>query len=176
MKPTTKKSTSITPHLTVRDVAQAAKFYEAALGFTTKLLLPGGPEGKIMHAEITHGSSSLMLGPESVARGIKAPITAGTTPPVSLYLNVEDVDSAHAQAVKAGAIELLPPSDQFFGARTSIVCDLDGHQWMLAEHRTEVSENAMKTKLTAARLGAKSQAAEQTSKAPLGPIRRTHRV
>ncbi|MFO0722586.1 MAG: glyoxalase/bleomycin resistance/extradiol dioxygenase family protein [Myxococcota bacterium] len=172
----TKKATAITPHLTVRDVAASAKFYESALGFTIKLMLPGGPEGKIMHAELSHGNSTIMLGPESISRGVKAPITSGSTPSVSIYLNVEEIDALHAQAVKTGAIELLPPSDQFFGARTSILCDPDGHQWMLAEHRQEVSESSMKTKITAARLGVKGQTTEHTPKAPAAPVRRPQRV
>ena len=150
-----KKTTAITPHLTVRDVAAAAKFYEKAFGFTIKLMLPGGADGRIMHAEVGHSNCTIMIGPESLERGLRSPLTAGATPPVSLFVYVDGVDAIHARALGAGAKELLPPSEQFFGARTSIVADPDGHQWMLAEHRVELTEDAMKENLAAARLGAK---------------------
>jgi PhnB protein len=136
-----KKSTAITPHLTVRDVAAAASFYEKAFGFTRKFMLPG-PGGRIMHAELVHENCTVMIGPESLERGMRAPITAGGTP-VSLFVYVTDVDALHSRALASGAKELVPPSEQFFGARTSVLLDPDGHQWMFAQHKKEVSVDEM---------------------------------
>jgi PhnB protein len=137
-----KKTTAITPHLTVRDVDTAAKFYERAFGFTRKFALPGAG-GKIMHAEVGHENCTVMIGPESRERGMLAPITAGG-PSVSIFVYVSDVDKQHARAVAAGAKELMPPSEQFFGSRTSLLLDPDGHQWMFAQHKKEVSIEDMK--------------------------------
>lgn len=137
-----KKSTAITPHLTVRDVEAAAKFYEKAFGFTRKFALPGAG-GRIMHAELTHENCTVMLGPESRERGMLAPITAGGSA-VSIFVYVPDVDKQHARAIAAGAKELMPPSDQFFGSKTSLLLDPDGHQWMFAQHKKEVSLDDMK--------------------------------
>lgn len=137
-----KKSTAITPHLTVRDVETAAKFYEKAFGFTRKFALPGAG-GRIMHAELTHENCTVMLGPESRERGMLAPITAGGTA-VSIFVYVPDVEKQHARAIAAGAKELMPPSDQFFGSKTSLLLDPEGHQWMFAQHKKEVSLDDMK--------------------------------
>jgi PhnB protein len=136
------KSTAITPHLTVRDVAQAVTFYEQAFGFKRKFMLPG-PGGRVMHAELVHQDCTVMLGPESPERGMLAPVTSGAVPPVSLFVYVDDVDRLHAQALAAGAHEVLPPNDQFFGARTCLLLDPDGHQWMFATHTREVSVDEM---------------------------------
>jgi len=136
-----KKTTAITPHLTVRDVAAAANFYEKAFGFTRKFMLPG-PGGRIMHAEMGHDNCTVMIGPESIQRGMRSPLTAGGTP-VSLFVYVADVDAVHSRALAAGAKELVAPSDQFFGARTSVLLDPDGHQWMFAQHQKEVSVDDM---------------------------------
>lgn len=141
------KTTAITPHLTVRDVEKAVLFYEQGFGFRVKLKLPGGATNRIMHAEVEHEGCTVMLGPESPDRGMLAPITRGTPPSINLYLAVPSVDEAHARAVQAGATELLPPSDQFFGARTSVVADPDGHQWMLSEQREEMSEQELRDAL-----------------------------
>ncbi|MBM4378983.1 MAG: VOC family protein [Deltaproteobacteria bacterium] len=138
---------SITPHLTVSDIPKAAKFYEAAFGFSPKTMLPGR-SGKIMHGQLTlENGTMLMLGPESEERGFRSPKTAGITSPVSLYLVVRDVDAQHQKAVAAGARELLAPNDQFFGARTSLVLDPDGHQWMLSEEKEELSPEELQAAL-----------------------------
>ena len=145
-----KKTTAITPHLTVRDVEAATAFYEKAFGFKRKFMLPGRG-GRIMHAEVTHEGCTVMIGPESPDRGLLSPLSTGGTP-VSLFVHVEDVDKVHAQALAAGARELLQPDEQFFGARTSVVVDPDGHQWMLAQQKKEVSIDAM---LQATRAGSR---------------------
>ncbi|HYH99742.1 VOC family protein [Hyalangium sp.] len=137
-----KKTTAITPHLTVRDVDAAAKFYEKAFGFTRKFALPGAG-GRIMHAEVGHENCTVMIGPESRERGMLSPISAGGTA-VSIFVYVADVDKQHARALAAGAKELMPPSEQFFGSRTSLLLDPDGHQWMFAQHKKEVSLDDMK--------------------------------
>ena len=141
------KSTALTPHLTVRDVQAAARWYEEALGFRIKLMLPGGPSGEIRHAEVEHEGCTVMIGPESSSRGMLAPRTRGVPPSISLYLYVAEVDGTHARAIGAGAVELVSPSDQFFGARTSVIADPDGHQWMLAEHQQDMSEGEMRSVL-----------------------------
>jgi uncharacterized glyoxalase superfamily protein PhnB len=143
-------SSAISAHLTVRDVKTAAEFYAKAFGFQIKMMLPG-QGGRIMHAQLNHGQSTLMVGPESLERGMKAPITSGLTPPVSMFIYVADVDATHRNAIAAGAKELLSPNEQFFGARTSVVLDPDGHQWMLAQHKKDVSVEEMQKALKGGR-------------------------
>lgn len=137
----------LSPHLTVRDVAESARWYGRALGFQVRLLLPGGADGAIRHAEIERDGAAVMLGPESPERGMLSPRSQGTPPSVSLFLRVASVDTAHARAVAEGAQPLVPPGDQFFGARTAVIADPDGHQWMLAEQRREMSESDLRQAL-----------------------------
>ncbi|HJL42606.1 MAG TPA: VOC family protein [Myxococcales bacterium LLY-WYZ-16_1] len=169
------KTTAVTPHITVRDVEAAARFYERAFGFRIQLLLPGGPHGTIRHAEVGHEGCTIMIGPESPQRGIRAPVDAGGTPPVSMFVYVDDVDAVHQRAVEAGAIELLPPSEQFFGARTCVLADPDGHQWMMAQHQEELSESDMRKRLEESNQGeGASHAADAPRRKPRvqGPIKR----
>lgn len=135
------KSTAVTPHLTVRDVGEAVAFYVEAFGFTRKFILPR-PDGKVMHGEVVHDGCTIMIGPESAERGIRAPVSSGFTP-VSLFVYVDDVDVLHARAVARGARSVLAPNDQFFGARTCLLLDPDGHQWMFAVHQRDVSVDEM---------------------------------
>ena len=108
-----------------------------------------------------------MIGPESPSRGMLAPRSRGAPPSISLYLYVEVVEEAHARAVEAGAVELVAPSDQFFGAKTSVIADPDGHQWMLAEHQRTMGEGEMKAALRRDAASGKAHSGE----AP-GPRRR----
>src|SRR5688500_18514055 len=105
-------TTAVAPHLTVRDIDAAMAFYEKAFGFERKFSLPG-QGGRTMHAEMGHAGSTIMLGPESPSRGIHSPRELGWSP-VSMFVYVPDVDALYARALAAGAVELLPPSNQFF--------------------------------------------------------------
>ena len=47
---------------------------------------------------------------------------------------VEDVDKIFAQAVNAGATELKPVENQFYGDRMGTLKDPFGHIWFLSTH------------------------------------------
>lgn len=163
------KKNSVCPHLTVRNVEAAARFYETAFGFKIKFMMPG-KSGTIMHAEVEHNESTIMIGPESKDRGMLAPQTIGVISPVSIYVLVGDVDAQHQVAINAGGRELLEPTDQFFGARTSIVMDPDGHQWMLAQEEKQMTVEAMEDAIKAARTGVvRGHIATQPKAAPATP-------
>jgi PhnB protein len=83
-----------------------------------------------------------MLGPENPAWQASSAKTLGNTP-ATLYLLVEDVDKVTTQAVNAGATLIQPPTDMFWGDRTSTVTDPDGNKWMLATHKAEPTPEEM---------------------------------
>lgn len=131
----------IIPYLTVRDVKAAIEFYGRAFGMKQRMAMPG-PDGAIMHAEITHEDTVLMLGPEDPERGTKGPTALGGSP-VTIMLYVRDVDAWHRRAVDAGARSIMAPEDQFWGDRTCLVLDPDGHKWFAATHVRDVSPTEM---------------------------------
>jgi uncharacterized glyoxalase superfamily protein PhnB len=123
----------VSPCLTVRDAAKTLEFYQKAFGFQKREVYPG-PDGKIMHAEVTWHETVIMFGPECEHNQSKAPATTGVKPPISLYLYCDDVDAQHARATAAGAQSLMPPQDMFWGDRICQVADIDGHLWCFATH------------------------------------------
>ena len=123
----------LSPCLTVRDAAAALEFYQKAFGFQKKDVYPG-PDGKIMHAEVTWKDAVIMFGPECDQNQSKAPVSTGVHPPVSLYLYCEDVDALYARATAAGAKSETPPQDMFWGDRVCKLIDPDGHSWGFATH------------------------------------------
>jgi len=123
---------AITPILIVTDAAQALDFYRSAFGAEETVRMPG-PDGRVMHAEMRLADSVFMLGEESPEMGARGPKSYGGSP-VTLYVYVEDVDSAWDQAVKAGAKEISPLTNMFWGDRTGRLEDPFGHRWSLSQH------------------------------------------
>ena len=122
------------PYLIVRDADAALAFYEKAFGFAKHMAMPG-PNGRTMHAEMLWHDAMIMFGaPPSEPSDwpYKPPVTSGVASPIVPYLYCEDVDAVFARAVAAGAKEIKPPQDQFYGDRTCTVEDPDGYQWSFA--------------------------------------------
>jgi PhnB protein len=123
---------TVTPSLFVAGAAKALDFYKKALG-AEELMRFEGPDGKIMHAEFKVGDSIVMLADEMPDQGGRGPKSIGGTP-VSFFVYGDNVDAAWKRAVDAGAKEIVPLADQFWGDRTGCVVDPFGHQWWLAQH------------------------------------------
>jgi PhnB protein len=136
VKPIPDGSRAITPYLIVRGGTAALAFYKKAFGAEETLRLDMG--GKIGHAEMKLGDSTVMLADEHPEMGYKSPQAYGGTP-VSLLFYVEDVDARVKQAVTAGAKLLRPVQDQFYGDRTGTVVDPFGHVWTIATHVEDVT-------------------------------------
>ena len=98
-----------------------------------------GPDGAIMHAELQVGSSVIMLHEANPQWGKQGPKDIGGSP-VGLYLYVEDVDAVFKQALTAGATEKHPVSDMFWGDRLGSLEDPFGHQWTVATHTQDLTQ------------------------------------
>jgi uncharacterized glyoxalase superfamily protein PhnB len=131
----------LSPHLTVRDAAAAIDFYQRAFGFAKKNAVTG-PDGQILHAEMTWQDAVIMLGPEGAYGNLtKAPVTSGVPSPVAIYLYCDDVDAVYARATAAGAMAVFPPQDMFYGDRVCKLLDPDGHSWHFATSLAEETGN-----------------------------------
>ena len=133
---------TVTPSLFVAGAAKAIDFYKKALGAEEVMRFPS-PDGKIMHAEIRIGDSTIMLGDEMPDHGGKGPRSYGGTP-VSFFVYRENVDAAWKRAVDAGAKQIMPLEDQFWGDRAGCFEDPFGHQWWLAQHVQDLTPEEIK--------------------------------
>jgi len=140
-----KNYTAITAALCVTDMKAAADFYQKAFGFQKRSTMKG-PDGKLMHAELTFRGTSLMLGPEMPEMGARGAKNVGASP-TTLYLLVEDVDKVVAKAVKLGAKPLGPVSNMFWGDRCGRLVDPEGYTWYVATHIAEPTPAEMKKQM-----------------------------
>ena len=132
---------SVTPHLVCAGAADAIEFYKKAFN-ATELGRLAGSQGKLMHAMIRIGNSPVMLVDEFPEWGSFGPKSLKGSP-VTIHLYVEDVDSVVARAVAAGAKVTMPVADMFWGDRYGKLEDPFGHQWSVATHLRDVSEEEM---------------------------------
>jgi len=129
---------AVTPYLAVRNAVAAVDFYQRAFGAQRVMALTM-PDGSYAHAEIRIGDSIVMMSEENVEWGNRSPETLGGSP-VFLMIYVPDVDAAFARALAAGATEVKPVENQFYGDRSGTLMDPFGYQWTLATHFEDVSE------------------------------------
>jgi PhnB protein len=139
---------TVTPYLIIRGAGEAIEFYKKAFGATELFRFPA-PDGKIGHAEIKIGDSSIMLADEHPDMGYKGPQTLGGSP-VGLMIYVDDVDTVFDRAVAAGAKTREAVSDKFYGDRIGTLEDPFGHVWHVSTHKEDVSVEEMERRAKAA--------------------------
>ena len=140
---------TVTPYLIVDGAAEALEFYKNAFGATEKLRLEMPDGGKIGHAEIVIGDSTVMIAdefPELDALGPKS--RGGTT--VSLCVYLDNVDVSFSRAVETGATVVRPIQDQFYGDRSGTLLDPYGHKWTIATHVEDVPPEELERRMAEA--------------------------
>ena len=149
VKPIPEGYHSITPYLIVNGAAKAIDFYQQVFGATEVMRMADPKDDKIGHAELAFGDSKIMLADEHPEMNFRGPEALGGSP-VSILLYVDDVDATAKRAVAAGAQELRPVADQFYGDRMGTFRDPFGHVWSIATHIEDVSPEEMAKRAEAA--------------------------
>ncbi len=128
---------SVQPYLVLKNCAEAIAFYTKAFGAKEKLRMPD-PQGRISHAEIEIGDSTIMMADEAPQMDALSVEHFGGSP-ISLLIYTENCDAIYGQALAAGATSLREPADQPYGDRMSGVKDPFGYRWWIATHIRDVS-------------------------------------
>jgi len=141
VEPVPKHMHTVTPHLVCDGAAEAIEFYKKAFNAVETGRMQT-PEGKIMHAEVRIGDSTVMLVDEFPDYGSVGPKKLNGSP-VTLHVYVPDVDRVFAQALAAGATVRMPLENQFWGDRYGQVVDPFGHNWSIATHVKDMTPEEM---------------------------------
>jgi PhnB protein len=136
-----------TPYLIISGAAAAIDFYKQAFGATEAIRFTQ-PDGRVGHAEIKIGDSTIMLADEFPDMGARSPKTLGGSP-VSIMLYVEDVDAVVKEAIRAGGKLTASVENKFYGDRVGGVTDPYGHSWYIATHKEDVSSEELQRRAAA---------------------------
>ena len=136
-----------TPYLIVKGAADAIEFYKRVFGAAELMRVPG-PGGALMHAEIKIGDSIIMLADEFPDMDALGPKTIGGSP-VGLMLYLTNVDEVFHRAIAAGAKEIRPLQNQFYGDRSGTVEDPFGHKWTIATHVEDLTHEEIERRMAA---------------------------
>jgi uncharacterized glyoxalase superfamily protein PhnB len=138
----TPRRPSFIPSLAYKDNRAALKWLQSAFGFEPSEVLTDA-EGNIAHAEMTHGDGVVMIGTEW-ADWTRSPASLGGKNTQRVHVRIErGIDEHCARARRAGATIVKEPDDQFYGDRTYIAADLEGHYWTFAQPVRDVSNQEM---------------------------------
>lgn len=119
---------AIAPMLSVRGGKKALEFYAAAFGAREIFLIENN--GSVV-ARLAVGSAEFWVADESPEYKNFSPETLGGGT-VRMLLMVDDPDAVFQQAVSAGAVSVVPVSNQH-GWRFGRVADPFGHHWEIGK-------------------------------------------
>ena len=139
-EPVTAVRVTASPRIAFRDPAKAIELYKRALGAKETFRFEVG--GTIPHAEIMIGDSTIDITGEWPEGGRFSAETLGGSP-ISISIEVPDVDAFVAHAVAEGMTLVRAPNDQFYGHRDATIEDPFGYSWAVYTVKEEMSVEEM---------------------------------
>jgi uncharacterized glyoxalase superfamily protein PhnB len=113
---------SVLPYLHPAAARPYIDFLKRAFGAEELAVYEDG--GRVMHAVVRVGDAVVEMGEPADRTGI---------PANGAFLFVDDVDTAYARALGAGATTVRPPDDVPYAMRSAIVRDPEGYLWWTAQ-------------------------------------------
>jgi uncharacterized glyoxalase superfamily protein PhnB len=122
----------VVPALFYRDAFAALDWLERAFGFERSMVITDA-EGNLGHAEMKAAGGYLMIGQEW-ADWTASPASAGGKCCQTVHIQLDaGIDEHCRRAQAAGAVVIRELADQFYGDRTYLARDPEGHVWTFAQ-------------------------------------------
>jgi len=141
----TPPSVHVHPRLILHDVDAAITFYVAVFDAEPSERFVDG-EGRVVHAAIGIGGSTVSMATEVAAWGLSSPRSIGGSP-VLVHLTLPDPDAAAARAVALGAEMVIPLADRAYGKREGRMRDPFGHLWVLSKALEDLDAEQIQERL-----------------------------
>jgi uncharacterized glyoxalase superfamily protein PhnB len=121
-----------------KDPVAALDWLEKAFGFERMMVITDA-KGNLAHSEMKFGDGYIMVGSEW-AEFVASPASVGAKNTQSIHVHLKDGIDAHCQRARAaGAVIVREPADQFYGDRTYMARDPEGHVWTFGQTVRQVS-------------------------------------
>jgi len=126
---------TIWPCLNYRDAQAAIGFLERVFGFVPTIVVDGGPERPVAHAELRWPEGGgIMLGSAVASGNDFERLPSGGA---SVYVVTDAPDALFARATTAGATVVRGLEDTDYGSRGFTVRDPEGNLWSFGTYRGE---------------------------------------
>jgi len=159
--------TSAAPRIAFRDPAKAIEFYKRAVGAKEKFRFQIGDS--IPHAELMIGDSPIDITGEWPEGGRFSAETLGNSP-ISISVEVPDVDGFTEHAVAAGMKLVREPKDQFYGHRDATLLDPFGYSWGIYTVKEAMSAEEMHRRMEGMMHGPEGGETSKKKKSGVSPI------
>lgn len=135
---------SLISSVTYNDPRAALDWLGKAFGFEPAMVLTD-KDDNIVHAEMAWGDGLMMVGgPWPGWDWLCSPASVDGRNTQRIHVRVDrDIDGHCERARKAGARIIKEPEDQFYGDRTYVAADPEGHHWTFSQPVREVSTQEM---------------------------------
>ncbi|MBK6426897.1 MAG: VOC family protein [Blastocatellia bacterium] len=120
------------PSLSYDDPMAAIEWLERAFGFTRRLVVPG-PDGTVLHSELSFGNGVVMIGSTKPDEKRLSPNHLGGCNQV-LSAYVADPEAHYKRAIEAGAKIIRELRTEEYGARGFMCEDPEGHIWYFGDY------------------------------------------
>jgi PhnB protein len=161
------------PRIAFRDPAKAIEFYKRALGAVEKFRFQIGDS--IPHAELMIGQSAIDITGEWPEGGRFSAETLGNSP-ISISVEVPDVDAFTDHAVAEGMKVVREPKDQFYGHRDATLQDPFGYQWGVYTVKEDMSVEEMHRRMKGMMEGPEGGKAPAEKRPKVHPVPRGFRM
>jgi len=120
------------------DPVAALEWLEKVFGFERMMVITDA-HGNLVHSEMRFGDGYIMVGGE-YADFVASPAAVGAKNTQSIHVQLKDGVDAHCERARAaGAVIVREPADQFYGDRTYMARDPEGHNWSFGQTVRQVS-------------------------------------
>jgi len=127
------------PSVFYKDRRAALDWLERAFGFEVSYLLVDSKDN-IAHVEMSLGDGVVMIASEFIDWA-KSPLSVGGANTQRVFVQLDGGVDAHCERARAaGAKIVMPPNDTFYGERSYMAEDHEGHHWTFSQavkHATE---------------------------------------
>ena len=126
---------SVVPYLVYENSTQALDYLCKAFGFKEITRIPR-EDGTLMHAEVEHEGSIIMLGTPVDENGKvkKLRLPANATQPSSTMCYVSDIPKHYARAKAAGARITMELQERSHGEQMYAATDTEDHAWYFSTY------------------------------------------
>ncbi|MGA7572445.1 MAG: VOC family protein [Terriglobales bacterium] len=123
--------TKLTPNLVVRNVEASLKFYREILGLEKTISVP--EESPYVFAAVSNGAVEIFFNDQKTVAAEYPKLAASIGASLTLYLEVDSLQTVLDRVQRAGAKISMPVVEQFYGMKEFAFEDGDGYTITIAQ-------------------------------------------